>query len=216
MNVEKESCNQCGNCCKQGGPALHLEDLELVRSGKIPMSSLITLRKGELVNNPKSGTIQPSSVELVKLIGTGREWNCCYYSDKIGCTIYEDRPQACRVLKCWDTAEILSIVEKDTLTRLTLLEDGDPLIPVIKEHERLCSCKDLGGIYLNLKQLSRERKMEIEKLVRSDLHFRSRVIQDFDLKLNQELFYFGRPYFQLLQQLGIKIFEQDHELFIDW
>jgi len=180
------------------------------------MSSLITLRKGELVNNPKSGTIQPSAVELVKLIGTGRKWNCFYYSEKRGCTIYEHRPHACRVLKCWDTTEILSIVEKDTLSRLTILEEEDPLIPVIIEHERLCPCDDLSTVYSNCKQLTRGKKMEIEKLVRSDLHFRSRVIKDFELKLNQELFYFGRPYFQLLQQLGVKVYEQDRELHIDW
>ncbi len=62
---------------------MHIQDLELVGNGKIlklPVSSLITIRKGELAHNPLTQKIQPVTVELVKIVGTGRQWDCCYYN----------------------------------------------------------------------------------------------------------------------------------------
>ena len=135
---KQTSCTQCGICCKQGGPALHIADLELVKSGRIPISHLITIRKGELVDNPLAGKIVPSIVELVKVIGKKDQWECCFYNDKLGCTVYTERPYACRMLKCWDTAEILALVEKDTVSRFDILEKDDPIIALIMEHERIC------------------------------------------------------------------------------
>ncbi len=216
MTNKQTVCKKCGNCCKQGGPALHIQDLELVKTGKIPVSSLITIRKGELAENPLARKVQPVTVELVKIVGTGRQWNCCYYDEGSGCTVYDDRPYACRVLKCWDTEEILSLVEKDTLSRLDILDKDDPLIPVILEHERICPCDDLGFIQVNLGRLSNSLKNELEKRVRADLRFRTRVIEDFQLKVSEELFYFGRPLFQLLQQLGVRVSESPAGVSLSW
>ncbi len=216
MTTEQVACRQCGNCCRQGGPALHSQDLERIKSGKIPMSSLITIRKGELVHNPLVEKIQPVAVELVKITGTGRQWDCCYYDEKSGCTVYADRPHACRVLKCWDTREILDLVEKDTLSRFDILEKEDPLVAVIREHERLYPCDDLGFIQVNFDLLSEEKKNELTKQVRGDLHFRTRIIADFNLNVGEELFYFGRPLFQLLQQLGVRISETPAGVHLSW
>lgn len=195
---------------------MHLQDLHLVKEGKIPISSLITIRKGELVHNPISNTVQPAAVELVKLVGTGRRWDCCYYDSASGCTIYGYRPHACRVLKCWDEAELLSIIEKDTLDRLAILEEDDPLADVIREHERICPCDGLEEVLTSYDSLSGEKKAEIENLVRYDLHFRERVVKDFELKLSEELFYFGRPIFQLLQPLGVRIVEAKDGIHLRW
>jgi Fe-S-cluster containining protein len=215
-HIEQTVCKKCGNCCKQGGPALHSQDIGLIKSGKIVLSSLITIRKGELAHNPLSGKIQPVKAELVKVVGTGRHWDCCYHDEEDGCTIYTNRPCACRVLKCWDTEEILNLVEKDTLSRFDILEEGDPLIAVITEHERICPCEDLQFVQLNRGQLSEEQKKKQEKRVRDDLRFRARVIDDFQLKLSEELFYFGRPLFQLLQPLGVNVFESPSGIHIRW
>jgi Fe-S-cluster containining protein len=216
MTNQQVMCIKCGNCCQQGGPALHIQDLELVKTGKIPINSLITIRKGELAENPLAGKIQPVAVELVKIVGTGRQWDCCYYDESSGCTVYKDRPYACRVLKCWDTKEILGLVEKDTLSRFDILDKDDPLVQVILEHERICPCGDLGFIQTNLGRLSDAQKNELEKRVRSDLRFRTRVIEDFQLKVSEELFYFGRPLFQLLQQLGVRISESSAGVSLGW
>jgi hypothetical protein len=107
-------------------------------------------------------------------------------------------------------------VETDTLNRFDILDKDDPLIPVIKEHERICPCDDLGFIQENIGCLSDEKKNELEKRVRSDLRFRTRVIADFQLKVSEELFYFGRPLFQLLQQLGVRISESPTGIHLNW
>jgi Fe-S-cluster containining protein len=216
MIAGQGTCRKCGNCCKEGGPALHIQDLELIGSGKISVHNLITIRKGELAHNPSTGKIQPVNVELVKIAGTGRQWECCYYDEEAGCSNYEDRPYACRVLKCWDTGEILDLVEKDTLSRLDIIDKDDPLIPMIKEHERICPCDDLGFVQTNLGRLSDQKKTELEQRVQKDLHFRSKVIAGFQLKVNAELFYFGRPFFQTLQPLGAQISESSSGIHLRW
>ncbi len=216
MTAEQTTCKQCGTCCKQGGPALHIQDLELVSSGKIPVSRLITIRKGELVHKPLSEKIQPVTVELVKLVGKKGQWECCFYEDTLGCTVYKDRPYACLVLKCWDIGEITALMEKDTISRFDILDKDDPVIALIEEHERICPCDDLGYIQSHLDRLSDEQKNELEQRVRSDLSFRTRVTGDLQLKLSEELFYFGRPLFQLLQPLGVQISESSSGVRLIW
>lgn len=216
MTTGQVTCKKCGSCCEKGGPALHTQDLDLVRSGRIPLSNLITVRKGELVHNPLTEKIQPVAVELVKIAGTRRLWVCCYYNRDSGCTVYANRPHACRMLKCWDTSEILDLVEKECLTRLDILGGDNPLIPAVLEHERLCPCDDLQFIQENADQLSVEYKKELEKRVRADLHFRAKVAGEFQLEVREELFYFGRPLFQLLEPLGIGISETSTGIHLVW
>ena len=199
--TRQTECKKCGDCCRQGGPALHKRDIDLVRDGKMPISTLITIKKGELTHNPLTGVVQPAGVELVKITGKGQQWECCYYDEQKGCTIYKNRPQACVLLKCWDTKDVFNIVEKETLSRFDILGSDDPLIPAIREHERIYPCPDFLYIRDNMGQLPDQQKKELEKQVRDDLSFRTRVISDFNLKLSEELFYFGRPLFQLLQVL---------------
>jgi Fe-S-cluster containining protein len=214
MTTHQTTCKKCGNCCRKGGPALHSQDLPLIQSGKIPVSALITIRKGELAHNPLTGKVQPVAVELVKIIGAGRQWDCCYYDETDGCTIYDHRPHACRILRCWDTDEILALVEKDTLSRFDILAADDPLIPVIREHERICPCDGLEDVLAG--RISETLKKDLEKRVRDDIRFRSRIIADYDLKLSMELFCFGRPFFQLLQALGVGVSESRSGVQLRW
>lgn len=90
------------------------------------------------------------------------------------------------------------------------------MIPIIIEHERICPCDDLDYLRNNYGKLSTTEKKDVEKRVRHDLRFRTRIIKDFDLKLNEELFYFGRPLFQLLQPLGVRVSEVQNEIHLTW
>jgi Fe-S-cluster containining protein len=214
-NTAKQ-CRKCGECCKKGGPALHREDLALVVSGKLPVSDLITIRKGELAYNPLTGKIQPASVELVKIVGAGGRWQCCYYDRDLGCTIYHRRPVGCRLLKCWDPDDILNLVEKDTLCRLDIITADDPFAALIKEHEKLCPCAGLQSILANRDSLTQQQKGALEARVERDLQFRKRVIEDFNLNLREEMFYFGRPFFQLLKPLGVRVVESKTGVQLIW
>jgi Fe-S-cluster containining protein len=196
---------------------LHGPDLELIKTGKIPLSALITLRKGELAHNPVSGRLTAIKAELVKLKGTGKEWNCCYYdSNENSCTIYDHRPQACRVLKCWEPEEILSMVEKDTLTRLDILDEDNAIRNLIREHDRLYPCPDMEELVSMIPDVDDTVKRKLQRLVNEDLRFRTRVVKEFELKLSEELFYFGRPVFQLLQPLGVRVTESAVGVELHW
>lgn len=212
----ERGCEGCGKCCQKGGPALHLGDLDLVRSGKIPTTSLITIRKGELAHNPLTGNVQPTSVELVKITGAGRQWTCRYHDGTKGCTIYQHRPLACRVLKCWDTEEILALVEKDTLSRIDILAENHFLLPAIREHEQLFPCHDLQLIHNNRFNVSEEKKSELEKRAAGEVRFRMQSVAEFHLQLCDELFYFGRPLFQLLQAVGVRVSESSSGIRLHW
>ncbi len=216
INIKQTTCKQCGLCCKQGGPALHLQDLALVKSGKIPINRLITIRKGELVDNPLVGKIVPTTVELVKIIGNNGQWECCFHDAKFGCTVYTERPLACRVLKCWDTAEILELVEKDTLSRFDIVDKNDPILGHIIDHEQICPCHDLGDLWTNVARLSDDRKKELEQRVRRDLDFRGKILGVMGFTVSEELFYFGRPLFQLLQPLGLQLSESPGGIRLTW
>ena len=216
MVKKRDACKKCGNCCEQGGPALHERDLRLVRDGKIPISRLVTIRKGELTHNPVSGAIQPADVELIKITGKGGRWECRYFDKQRGCTIYADRPQACVLLKCWDTEDILKLVGRETLNRFDILGADHSMVPVIKEHERIFPYPDLMYISKHGNRQSAHQLKELEQQVREDLSFRIKVIRDFDLKLSEELFYFGRPLFQLLQPLGAIIRESQSGVTLSW
>ncbi len=209
LREDQSECYRCGTCCRKGGPALHGPDLELVRSGRIPRKDLITLRRGELAYNPVVDGVQPVAVELVKLRGVGREWSCCYYDTlSRGCMIYAHRPVACETLKCWRPAESLALVEQDCLSRLDILGLDDPFRALVIEHEASCPCPDLLGAARNLEGEPEQTLIRLQQLVDRDLAFRQRVLHEVKLDRDEELFYFGRPLFQLLA--GISIMAVNH------
>lgn len=217
----QRSCKRCGACCESGGPSLHVEDLPLILDGIIPVTSLITIRKNELVLHPKTNTVQPCSTELVKVNGKAKSWECLFFCKESGCGIYSRRPQACRILQCWDADALLDIIEKDTLSRADIIAGDDPLLPVLKEHDGKCSCKLLEALQqCTTVGLSATQKDEILNLVGLDISFRLEVAKLYHLNVQKELFYLGRPYFQLVQPLlqtgGGRIYESAGELHIDW
>jgi len=208
MNASQTGCRRCGTCCQNGGPALHLADLPLIRNNIIALTSLITLRKGELAHNPRSGKVQATQVELIKITGKGRSWECRFYNSGRGCAIYNNRPLACKTLECWNPENSLALVEKDVLTRLDIVADDNPLKSVIRRHDELCPCTDLAALLKGSPQrMTKEMRERLEGIVRWDLQIRGDAVREFGLDLQEELFYFGRPYFQLLRQLGLQFVE---------
>lgn len=214
MDITQTSCNRCGSCCMNGGPALHSDDKKLILDGSIPLSSLITIRKGELVHHPIADRFLAAGQELIKIRGTGKQWTCHYYdADQQGCSIYNTRPQACRVLKCWDTTEIEQLIDQDTLNRFDLIEPDDPLYAAFVEHESLYPCPNLESI---LKNGRVEDPEQLELLANHEIGYRTTMVAHHRLTLRQELFYFGRPLFQLFSSVGAVVREAGSRLLISW
>jgi Fe-S-cluster containining protein len=201
-------CLRCGTCCLKGGPALHTEDKDILLDGRIGREQLITIRKGELAFSPLSGKLEPIQKELVKVAGKGKGWNCCFYdTEKASCAIYSHRPLECRLLKCWDTEELLSIICKDTLARADILGPDDPVMKYVEMHEAECSLKRAEELISALlkKKDDPESFAKLSALMHEDLAIRSRAVVEFGLSVEAELFIFGRPLFKILNARGFQI-----------
>lgn len=213
METKQTECKRCGTCCSKGGPALHREDLPLIKRGTVPLKRLITIRKGELVYKPYKTEPVAAQCELIKFSGTGKEWQCFFYdAEQKGCMIYTERPVSCRELKCWDTAAVEELVEEDTLNRFDIVAPDAPVLLFIKEHENSCPCPHFQALETAIEQRAVVDLEELEELVNEDIRIRTAAVQKLKISLAEELFYFGRPVFQLLQQLGLKVAEKENRL----
>lgn len=203
-------CIRCGTCCLKGGPALHLQDKDILLDGHIGRERLITIRKGELAFSPLSGKLEPVQKELVKVAGKGKGWSCCFYDkEKASCAVYNHRPLECRLLKCWDTEDLLSVIGNDTLGRADILGPDDPLVTYIEQHETGCSLERVEEIIsvLMKKKNDPESLAMLSSVIHEDLAIRSRAIAEFGLSLEAELFVFGRPLFKILKARGLQVID---------
>ena len=208
--MTKTECDRCGTCCENGGPALHTQDRDLLTSGIIGFADMVTIRQGEMVMQLDSGKPQTTEVELIKLQGRDGQW-CCLFLDPAtrDCTIYEHRPEACRLQKCWDPAEVREIAGKKLLNRFDLIAEDDPLLPLVRLHDQQCALPDMIEIAVHLDKTDQRARIlaDLKGMVEKDLMFRTIAIDQFQLSLPLELFYLGRPLFQLLMPLGVRIME---------
>jgi Fe-S-cluster containining protein len=209
------SCIRCGTCCAKGGPTLHAEDRQIILEGHIGIEHLITIRKGELAYTPAGEGLQPVQQELVKIAGKGRGWECLFFDKaESSCMIYDRRPLECRILKCWDTLELLSVICKDSLTRADIIDPEAPILELIELHEKKCAVQDMENILSSLSDGDDKPTSlkELEELVREDLSIRTEAVSKFALPLAAELFMLGRPLFKLLSGRGIAVQERHGKL----
>jgi Fe-S-cluster containining protein len=206
----KNECQQCGTCCEKGGPALHEEDLALIRSSSLSIDDLITIRVGEIVLQPDTGRPESTDVELIKIQGRAGDW-CCRFLQPAErtCAIYEQRPLACRLLQCWNPDDVLAISGKKLLSRFDIIDGSDPVLSLLKLYDQQFALPDMIEVTAGL-QSSSQREGTLSKLhsmVEKDLLFRSLAVERFALPVARELFYFGRPLFHLLIPLGVSMTE---------
>lgn len=201
-----EGCRRCGSCCQQGGPALHDGDLVLVRSGRLRLDHLVTVNLGELAFQPMATTATTVVNEFLKIQGRDGTWCCTFYDETArGCLRYEHRPLACGLLDCTDTGPLLDITGQDLLTRFDCIDRNDPILAVILKQQQQSPSPDIQTISDDFAQIYARTELLAGLLedVNLDLAFRSRTANAFQLSVALELFYFGRPLFQLLLPLGI-------------
>jgi len=192
----------------KGGPTLHKEDKKILLEGHISYQHLVTIRKGEPAFTPLSDKPEPVKQELVKIAGKGKTWECLFYGKKeSSCAIYEKRPLECRLLKCWDTSDILSITGKDTITRADIISQDDPITKFIERHEKKCSVLMAENLISAVMKKNSDSisLVKLTALVQQDLAIRSKAISEFGLSVETELFFFGRPMFKILNSQGISV-----------
>ncbi|OGW33086.1 MAG: hypothetical protein A2X59_08970 [Nitrospirae bacterium GWC2_42_7] len=202
--TSKTHCIRCGTCCQKGGPTLHNKDKKLILEGHIGYHHLITIRKGEPAFNPLSNQLEPVLHELVKVAGKGKTWACIFYDEKkASCDIYKHRPLECRLLTCWDTSKILTVIAKDTLARADIINPTDPVLKLVKTHEKKCSVTKAVTLISTLKKKNDDSNSltKLKTLFQQDIDIRTKAVSEFKLSLAVELFYFGRPLFKIMNPL---------------
>ena len=202
-----KDCIRCGSCCEKGGPGLHQEDRVLIEKGRIPCKDLYTIRKGEFAYDNVQGCLMPVDSDIIKIKGKDDTWTCIFFDEQNKeCSIYNDRPLECRVLKCWDTRELERLYARRRLTRDDLISEVEGLWDLIKDHQKRCDyakiqdfIKDLDG---NNKNNARRKLAEI---IRFDMEIRELVISKGGMDPEMLDFLFGRPLTKTLPNYGIKV-----------
>jgi Fe-S-cluster containining protein len=203
------TCRRCGTCCRQGGPALHLEDRELVASGRIPLQDLFTIRQGEPAYDNVSETVAPAVTDIIKLKGASTVSQVCRYYESAskGCGIYDHRPAECRALECWDTRRIQGPYRCRRLERRHLLADAAGVWELVQEHQQRCDYGEVAELADRLKQNSsvEEYQNKLLELIRYDDSLRQVTVER--TGLNPELlpFLFGRPLSFTIQMFKLKL-----------
>ena len=195
----QNSCRRCGTCCRRGGPALHIEDRELVESGTIRLTELVTLRQGEPARDNVSGGIIAAESDIIKIKSRSGTTACLFFDDPANtCRIYTRRPLECRVLKCWDTREIRDLYRRDRLTRQMLLEGRHGLWDLVAAHQQTCDYDRIGDL---VRQADRQ---QLAYLIRYDTSIRRLTVEK--TGLDQELlpFLLGQPLTVTIERYGLR------------
>lgn len=212
-------CIRCGTCCLKGGPILHHEDKNILLSGHAGHQYLLTIRKGELAFNPIRNILEPVRKELIKVKGKGKDWSCYFYDEKeSSCQIYEHRFLECRLLKCWDTSQIISFIGKNTIVRADIINPGDPIMKVIEEHEQECPFLEINDLISGLYSGKEKSRIlsQLTEFVRKDFAIRSYAIYELGLKEEFELFIFGRPLSKCLNDRGLTVCTIHNDIHVDY
>ncbi len=203
------ACAQCGECCRMGSPALHLEDIVLLRSGKIPWDRLVTLRKGEPARSPFDGMPFVLPEERIKIREKEGLRECVFLiSETDRCSIYVDRPLQCRAQACWDPIPARDTAELPFLLREHIFEGVDLLLEIIAEHETRCGFAVLSDAFEELSRSNGANVREVLRLLSYEEHFRQFVSDKFKIPAQNMELLFGRSFARMTTLFGFRVKEE--------
>ncbi|MEW6365508.1 MAG: YkgJ family cysteine cluster protein [Acidobacteriota bacterium] len=199
-------CAQCGECCSKASPTLHLEDLEILRSGGIPLSRLVCLRRGEPVRSPFEDELFHLDEERIKIREKPGTTECVFLDGATGlCTIYPDRPAQCEAQACWDPSEARELSKLPHLTRRDLFNEVDLLLDVMAMHDEKCSFENLQQAFRRLEETGGESVDEVLKLLAYEDHFRTFMAEQLKIPGDTIELVFGRSYADLTYLFGFHV-----------
>lgn len=201
-------CKQCGTCCRKGGPALHTQDLLLLREADgIDLTDIVTLRKGELAYDQPVGAVIPLDGEILKIKGSGGEWICKFLAQASNvCRIYKSRPFECQKLFCEAPEPLMEVYDKDRVTRKDILPEGHPVLELIEEHDKKCDpakMSELAAQAIGNWEESEAIQADLREMLIFDASVRELVMNKAGLPEESLDFFFGRPLTVLIKGYGI-------------
>ncbi|QTA86226.1 YkgJ family cysteine cluster protein [Desulfonema magnum] len=209
-DIPRSECIRCGTCCKKGGPCFHHEDYIMIEKGIILLKHLYTIRKGEMAYENVRGGLVPVPSDIIKIKGRKDSWACMFFDEKENnCTIYENRPLECRVLKCWDTREIEQIYTENRLTRKDILSDIEGLWGLIQDHQSRCDYEKIGYLVKGLDGDKKNDAFEnLLEIIQYDAHIRSLIVEKSGTDPQIMDFLLGRPLTETIKMFGVKVEKQ--------
>jgi Fe-S-cluster containining protein len=203
------TCVQCGECCRRGSPTLHLEDLDLLRQGKIPWEQLLTIRRSEPVKSAfeeKPFFLLDERIKIREKEGTQE----CVFLDASACDcgIYADRPLQCRAQACWDETQAKELAKQSYLTRRDIFEGVELLLGFITEHDRRCSFEKLNQAFQNLAENQGKTIDEVLELLAYEEHFRQFLSEKLNIPESNLELVFGRSFSNLVPLFGFRVIEE--------
>jgi len=200
-------CVRCGQCCRRASPALHEQDLPLVRAEKIPLRHLVTYRRGERLRAMIGDDVEILRQERIKLKEKDSSGECVFFDPGSElCTIYPHRPWECRAQACWDPALALELQKRPYLTRADVIPELPTLQQLLDEHDRRCQPQALEEAFSRLLEGADEQAArQAVEVVAFDDHFRHFVAERFGLERETLDFFFGRSFAAQVGRFGFQI-----------
>ena len=203
------ACVRCGACCRMGSPTLHLEDLPLLKEGKIGWENLLTLRKDEPARSPFDGKPFILGEERIKVAEKEGMRECVFLlPDASRCSIYTDRPLQCRAQACWDPAPGRETAELPFLFRSHIFEGVEVLLNVMAEHESRCGFKALSEAFEELGRGKGENVEGVLRLLAYEDHFRRFVSEKFTIPPRYLDLLLGRSFVRMAALFGFKVLDE--------
>jgi Fe-S-cluster containining protein len=206
IRTDRTECVLCGDCCRQGSPTLHHEDLEILAREVISRRQLVTLRKGEPVYSPYEEKPVYLREERIKIREKPKTRECVFLDAEASrCTIYPDRPVQCRAQACWDPDPAREIAAQPCLTRRDLFGEAEVVLELLDEHDTRCSFDKLEGAFDRLHKSGGQSIDEVIDTLAFEDHFRGFVAERLKLSEEELELFFGRSFSAMAGLFGFRV-----------
>lgn len=210
-SAAQTSCNHCGACCTGGGPVLRSQDERLIKTGKLDLSVLYTLRAGERMFNKESLKMEPLATDQIKIKVDPETLRCLFLTPENRCDIYSQRPFECRSFKCWDEREIVEVYASDTpLCREDIIGGIKGLWDLVADHHERCSYDLLDELIRKVDDTGDQEAAEkVCEMIAYDQSLRETLVESGRVKAEILDFLFGRPLTTTIVMFNYRIESQD-------
>jgi len=210
MSKTDSSCNNCGDCCKKGGPALHIKDAFLFEENILHVQDVLTIRTGELVRDDMKNRFVPISNELIKVAphagARPDDWTCRFFTSNKRCFLYGKHPAECRAFYCKEPEALMQLVHEERLDRekiCKLTHAPDWWIELINTHEEQVAYGKLAEWAIKIDQ-DEECRIKFIEALEYDRSFRELVVEKEAAPKEALNFLLGRPLMQTMIMFGLQ------------